>query len=206
MRIACTLIFIVLTAFGNATPPIVAFLGPKKVGKDTCADYLVEAYGYKKYALADPMKHAVQNLFHFSDEQMWGDQKDLIDPFWGVSPREVMQYIGVDTLYEGLGHRFPHLGHSFFIRALERWQTEHPEIKVAICDLRMQEDVIALKKMGAHIIRLERPGIIVDDSHISEGHVYEVEGYDSILINEGTLEDLYKKIDDEIRKTGNTAQ
>lgn len=191
--------FVALTAFAHAEevfepPQIIAFLGSKGVGKDTSADFLVRNYGYQKYALADPMKHAVRTLFHFSEEQLWGDKKEIIDPYWGVTPREVMQYIGIDMLYEGLGNRFPHIGHAFAIKAFERWTREHPDASIVISDLRMQHDLDGLKNLGAIVIRLERPAIVNDDKHSSESDVPMVTGYDFVIVNDGTIQDLEQKI------------
>lgn len=190
----CFLLF--LGSFLEASnPEIVAFLGAKRVGKDTAADHLVETQGYTKYSLASPMKQAVKELFHFSDEQMWGMEKDVIDPYWGLTPREVMQFIGIDTLFNGLGERFPHLGHTFFMRAFERWSQEHPGECIVIADLRMQEELCCLKEMGALVIKLERPGFENSDSHFSEAQVASVEGYDLSIVNDGSLEEFLDKID-----------
>ncbi|MBS0628242.1 MAG: hypothetical protein JSS09_08535, partial [Verrucomicrobia bacterium] len=178
----------------NNLPQIVAFLGSNRVGKDTSADFLIKTYGYQKYALADPMKKAVQSLFHFSDQQLWGDEKEIIDPYWQVTPREVMQFIGIDTLFEGLGTRFPHLGHTFYLRAFERFRKEHPQSLIVISDLRMQEDVNALKEMGAFIIRIERPGLVSKDNHASELQVPLVKGVDFTIVNDSTIEELENKI------------
>ncbi len=193
------LIVLNLSLFANVDPSdelpqIVAFLGSKRVGKDTSADYLIRSYGYEKYALADPMKQAVQSLFHFSEDQLWGDAKEIVDPYWEVTPREIMQFIGIDTLFEGLATRFPHLGHTFYLRAFDRWRDAHPQSLVVISDLRMQEDVFALKKRGALIIRIKRPEILLEDTHVSEAQVASVTGYDITIVNDGTIEELEEKI------------
>lgn len=176
-------------------PQIIAFLGAKRVGKDTCADYLVRTHGYEKYALADPMKKAVQSLFHFTDAQLWGDEKEIVDPYWGVTPREVMQFIGIDTLFLEMGNRFPQIGHSFHVRVFEKWHEGNPDARVVVCDLRMQEDLDKLKEMGALVIRLERPSLVNSDTHISESHVDKVTGYDMTILNDDTIEKLEQKIE-----------
>lgn len=76
----------------------------------------------------------------------------------------------------------------------------NPEEIVAISDLRMQEDVDALKKMGAFIIRIDRPFLAITDQHVSEANVPSVMGYDVIIINDGTIEELEYKIELEIKK------
>lgn len=184
----------------QALPKIVAFLGQKRVGKDTAADYLVRAHGYTKYSLADPMKHAIQQLFHFNKEQLWGNDKEVVDSYWGVKPREIMQFVGIDTFYEALGKRFPQIGSDFFTRTMQRWQQDHPNALIAISDLRMQKDVNALKAMGALIIRLERPGVTPIDTHSSEAGVSDVYGHDHLIINDGTVESLEQKIQTLVKK------
>jgi hypothetical protein len=174
------------------------------VGKDTSADFLVQKYGYQKYALADPMKKALQLLFNFSDEQLWGDKKEILDPIWQVTPREMMQFIGIDVLFNELGDRFPHFsktnGKTFYIRSFETRIQKFPNDLFVISDLRMQEDVIALKKMGAVIICLERPEVASTDRHLSEEGVTLVTGYDYKIINDGTIKELEQKIDQVIKK------
>ncbi len=186
---------------GLALPKIVAFLGPKHVGKDTAADYLVRCHGYVKYGLADPMKKALQHLFKLSNEQLWGKEKELVDPFWGVTPRELMQFIGIDTLYDNLGERFPQIGKSFVMRNFTRWMEANPEKKIVISDLRIQEDVNTLKKMGALIVRLERPALSAQDPHSSESGVEVVHGYDRVIVNDSTIALLEQKVEKEV--TGN---
>ena len=176
-------------------PQIVAFLGPKHVGKDTAADFLVRAHGFTKYSLADPVKRAVQQLFHFTNEQLWGNDKDIVDRYWGVKPREVMQFIGIDTLFHAFAKRFPQIGSSICIRSMQCWQQEHPGALIAISDLRMKEDLDALKKMGALIIRLERPGIVGSDTHSSEAGVSLVQGHDHVIVNDSTVDALEQKIE-----------
>lgn len=200
---SCCLYFIFFmlsaTAYSDcqepSTPPkIVAFLGQKRVGKDTAADFLVRTYGYKKYALADPIKHAIQGLFDFSDDQLWGNSKEVLDPYWKVTPREVMQYIGMDIIFKELREKFPQIENSVCIHCFEVWQSRHPDDRVVISDLRVQEDLDALKKMGALIIYLVRPGLVSTDHHFSE-EVNLVEGYDLTIVNDGTISDFEQKIE-----------
>ena len=52
---------------------IVGFLGNKGSGKDTCGSYLVEKYGYVRYAFGDPVKEVCKNLFNLSEDQLNGE-------------------------------------------------------------------------------------------------------------------------------------
>jgi hypothetical protein len=54
--------------------------GHARAGKDTVAARLVEAHGFTRVGWADPMKRFTQELFAFSDEQVWeGSRKDEPD-------------------------------------------------------------------------------------------------------------------------------
>lgn len=47
-------------------------VGSAGAGKDTLADILVSESGFKKIALADPLKRISRDVYAFTDEQLWG--------------------------------------------------------------------------------------------------------------------------------------
>lgn len=51
---------------------IIGISGVAGAGKDTVADFLVRDHGFVKVALADPLKRIAQEVFRFTDEQLWG--------------------------------------------------------------------------------------------------------------------------------------
>jgi len=58
---------------------VVVLLGHKaKAGKDTIAEF-VEDLGFKRAAFADKLKHTVMDLYHFNNEQMFGETKEQQD-------------------------------------------------------------------------------------------------------------------------------
>ena len=75
---------------------LIGLVAPKRSGKDTAANYLCSAYGFKKYNFADPLKKGVSEIFGLTYDQLNGDDKEKIDPFWGVTPRELFQKIGTE--------------------------------------------------------------------------------------------------------------
>ena len=50
----------------------------------------------KLFNFADPLKNAIGEIFGFSYEQLHGKEKEIVDPFWGVTPRELFQKIGTE--------------------------------------------------------------------------------------------------------------
>lgn len=51
---------------------IIALSAEANSGKDTVADHLCKKHGFVKIAFADPLKRICQQVYAFSDEQLWG--------------------------------------------------------------------------------------------------------------------------------------
>lgn len=75
---------------------VIGLLGRAGSGKSTSAMYLENKYGAKRYSFAAPVKELAKRLWDFSDEQLYGtqEQKEAIDPRWGISPRTAMIRLG----------------------------------------------------------------------------------------------------------------
>jgi hypothetical protein len=51
---------------------IIGLCGGAGTGKDAIADILVKNHGFVKVAFADPLKRICQDVYDFTDEQLWG--------------------------------------------------------------------------------------------------------------------------------------
>ena len=82
----------------NEKIKIISICGIKRSGKDTIAEYLIKKNNFKRYSFADPIKQGLIKMFGFTEKQMWGDteDKEAIDPRWGISPRKMMQIVGTE--------------------------------------------------------------------------------------------------------------
>ena len=58
---------------------ILGICGKKRSGKDTAGEYLIENYGYVRYAFGDPVKDVCRVMFKFTEEQLYGDKKEIIE-------------------------------------------------------------------------------------------------------------------------------
>ena len=178
---------------------LIALTGYKGSGKDTCADYLVEKYGYTKIAFASPLKDLLKLLFLYSDDQLYGHLKEVPDHRWyGCSPRASMQYIGTEWIRKQLDTIMPGIGEDYFVNRLNYWYQQqlllNPNIKVVISDLRhFQNEIDLVKKLNAVIVEIDRPQLNKQDTHQSEQRVNNV---DETIINDNTLDDFYNKIDE----------
>lgn len=69
------------------TPRIIALTGYARSGKNTVAGLIREAFARSgietvEMAFADPMKNFCQSLFGFTQEQLYGDEREKPDPRW----------------------------------------------------------------------------------------------------------------------------
>lgn len=181
---------------------LIGLIGSKGAGKDTCADYLCKEHGFIKVSFADCLKRACKELFVFSDEQVYGTQKqkETPDPRWfGASPRTVLQYVGTELLRDQLDTIMPGLGKNVFINNFKLWYAQQgPDAKIVIADVRFQNEADVIKELGGLLLKIERPSLESTDSHASEVELKNIANYDKIINNnrETDLFYLYKQVAD----------
>jgi len=177
---------------------LIGIIGKKRSGKDTSGDYLVSNKNFTKYSFANPIKRGAMELFGFTEEQVFGDLKDEIDPTWGITPRLVLQIMGTEVFQYDMPKYIPELqafGRGFWVKRFEQWYNQNRELDVVICDVRFQHEADAILKMGGQVWKVQRPSLVSVDEHASEMEMDLITGVTNILQNDGTLEDLYNKID-----------
>jgi hypothetical protein len=173
-------------------PRVVALCGKKRSGKDTVADYLAATHGYTPAKFAAPLKGALKELFGFTQEQI-EESKDVVDAFWGVSPRTVMQFVGSEVIQHEFQKILPDVGRAFFVKSL---MARHANDRyIVISDVRFSHEVEAIRKLpGSVVIKLSRPDVDDGDDHISET---ESDGFavDCVIENSGSVLDLYAAVE-----------
>jgi len=178
---------------------IIGFLGRKGHGKDTASDYLVDNYGYVKIALATPLKEACRILFDFDEEQLYGNKKENIDPNWNVSPRTVYQYLGTDIFRRDINKIIPDIKDNFWAKRLEnkicQIMSEAYGTDIVISDVRFQNEVDVIHGFGGTVIKIFRPNIENESNHISECGIERIKLKTKTIMNDGTKDDLYHKLD-----------
>ena len=83
---------------------IIGISGLAGSGKDAAADILLQREGFIRVSLADPIKRFAQDVWGFSDRQLWGASEfrnapDLRYPIGDgeyLSPRKVLQHVGTE--------------------------------------------------------------------------------------------------------------
>ena len=184
---------------------IIGFLGKKRCGKDTAAEYLIENHNFIRYAFGDPVKDVAKAMFGFTDEQLYGDKKEIIDPEWNISPRQAFQSIGTDYAQYSIYRSLPELETKvpikcFWIHKFKHWYNKqkklNPNIKVVISDLRFIHEVNCLKELGSIIIKINR-NTSHQDNHISENeiNIIDKDSIDFTIYNNTDINQYYEKLE-----------
>jgi len=151
-----------------------AFSGKMQVGKTTSADYLVQKYGFIKLSFAGKLKEIAKDL--------WPEQFEC-----GQKPRKLLQ---------DLGMKMREIDQDVWVNYVLRIVRSLPkESNIVIDDLRFMNEYKALKNEGFFVVRILRevPPSPLDDPP-SEKEVEQMP-YDLLLLNTGTLDRLYEKLD-----------
>ena len=185
------------------------------VGKTTCADFLKD---YTKLSFASGVKEEVSDFLthlgvQFRRENLYGTQKDKDEMFFVDIPRWChMTPIGLFTpAKELLGHSKPGHVSLTYRQLLQAWGTEYrrrqdPDYwvkrlekklrgleRVVIDDVRFPNEVEMIQRLGGKVIRIDRPGT-VESTHASENVLNDFTGWDGVILNAGTLEELEEKV------------
>ena len=184
---------------------IIAICGSKRSGKDVLAKYIVATRGFKKLSFAEPLKKAVRELFNFNDIQVGideenavGDEKEIIDERWGISPRKALQFFGTEIMQHTIDELIPNTNRGFLADILlSRISDAASDTcnNYVISDLRFLHEYNKLKSSAKIrsliIVKISRPSInIVErDTHISEKEYIDIP-YDVEIVNDGAIGDL----------------
>lgn len=186
---------------------LIAFLGKKRSGKDTVADFLIKNKGFQKYVFADPLKKGLKAFFNLTDEQLYDEKlKETIDERWGVSPRRLLQVIGTDIFQHSINQFIPELKgepRNHWVNLFKEWymkeKEKNPNLKIVIADARFIHEIKAIKELGGIVVKINRTvdNNINNDMHLSETEIDSIpdDMIDDTIINDDTLEKLYQKVD-----------
>lgn len=166
---------------------LIGITGHARHGKDSTADVIVKHYGFRKHALADVMKEACRVIFGWTDEYLYGDLKDVVDPRYGVSPRHALQSLGTEWGQYKLSEydSFKDVtGRRLWVNSL----LSRINGDTVIADVRFPHEANAIREHGGIIIKVVRDWPI-DLTHESERGV-EMIVTDLQINNRGTLVDL----------------
>lgn len=135
---------------------LIGFSGKKRSGKSYFADYLVNNKLFIKLSFASPLKEITKILFNLSDEDVKDPiKKELINPKFNASPRELMQWLGTDIMREEFNKKFNYSGSIWIDNVKDKVKTLLDNNKdVVIDDVRFQNEVDMIHSLGGIVINL----------------------------------------------------
>ena len=185
---------------------IIGIAGKAQAGKDTTARMLqillsnpgiswsvydnsdiCFVYDHFVVHYADLLKQVSQDLLNmpfddFNKQEVKQRHLDWIN----MTVREFLQKLGAAVRKE--------IDPDFWVKALFNTYND----LVIVADVRFPNEAEAVKERGGILIRINRPGAGAGN-HISETALDDYDGWDYVIENTGTLEDLFNKVK-EIRK------
>lgn len=172
---------------------LIGIAGAAGSGKSTVGTYLEDVWGYRGYALADPIKFGLHEMLGLSDYQLWGDEKELALASYGKSPRQLMQSLG-DWGRDVRSDLWLTLAGKMLSRMDEYETMGHRG--VVITDIRYEIEAAFVRDRGGVIIHLDRAAAAPVHEHSSEYGVRGSHYTDICITNNGTLDELYCKLSD----------
>lgn len=176
---------------------LIGITGKRRAGKDTAGKVLIDHYGFERYSLAKPLKLAAIDLFQFSRDQVFGDKKDDIDLRLGVRPRKILDVLGSHLIFEDIYNYIPELEEKIpkkelLIYRFKWWYEKHKNQNIVISDVRFKHESVYLKKLGAIIIKIKRPGYKREGNSF-ENDVDQIKE-DFLIVNNKSVESLQKEV------------
>jgi len=192
---------------------LIGIHGRARSGKDTIGKYLHDTRDNTwKLSFADPLKRAAAMMFGIPEDVFWDDElKETADDFWNVSPRQIAQFFGTEMVRENVGKLIPSVGQDFWVYRMahclnglgEQVEYDSDDV-VVIPDVRFQNEYDWITAQGGIIIHLTRPGadgMVGISGHASEaGLKFTAPDNTYLIVNNGTLEELYEEVDRVITK------
>lgn len=171
---------------------LIGITGKARAGKDTLAELLYEHHGFTRIAFADPVKLAAQQIFGLSVDQTWdATLKEVVIPYWDLTPRQMFQKLGTDATH-------PVFGPDVWMK---RWFLGYDMLKdsddIVVPDCRYDLEAAGVRNLGGVIVRVVRSseGLSGDEAaHVSESGLSLAVDY--TIINDGTIDDLRKSVAD----------
>lgn len=195
---------------------VICLIGQKRVGKDTVADIIQSCDpDFQRFALADPIKDIARIMFGFTEAQLYDAEKDILDPLWGIRPRDFFERFGTDIMQFDIYKYLPGLEchvprREFWVRSLINKIIQLGCQKVIITDIRGMHELEAIKTAfpNARFIKITR-SISSNETTNSNGiiHITQMEPelipldkIDVMIDNSGTIEELREKVKQNIHK------
>lgn len=181
-------------------PTVYGFGGYKRSGKDAAVDELESAYGFARTGMSTPIDEAARILnpiithapdgrpihyIEFNDVVCHGDYTLAKED---AEFRRFLKALGADLGREIDANLWVNKVRATINASLDRG------VPIALTGTRFPNELELIRSMGGVLVWVSRPGVEDStDTHSTESSVAP-EDFDHVIVNDGTLEDLYKKV------------
>jgi hypothetical protein len=193
---------------------IIGLIGDERSGKNTVANYLHDKYNFRTYALSEPIKQMGRNIFGWSDEQLYGDEKDKVDIVTGIKPREFFKWIGTTIFQYDIHSRFPEYKvnkRCTWANVMKKYLEIHSNNShIVVTDIRFKHEAEILVDSGGYLVYIDNENTnpsdnyeILDLLNKTNKKTKDAWVFDTIDNNNITLQELYKNVDVTLRNIEN---
>lgn len=189
---------------------LIGIHGKAHTGKDTVAKHLIEKYNLLRYGPSVPVKNTTAAMFDIPRE--WLDDEKMKEhyvEFWGMTVRQMAQKVGKESSRDVFGNdiwmrhvekKLIDIKHNpYSIKELNVFQPKRYN-GIVLADIRYESEVKWIKNNGGDVIFVRRDNTSPINGY--EGHDGEKglpdDLADILLYNNGTIEELYKSLNDQL--------
>lgn len=166
-------------------PKLILVHGKARSGKGEVAKRLCEKYGYVEVGFADYLKELAVEVFGWSMDEIWTNRTP--------ESRKFMQLLG-NEIGRAKNPNF------WIVKLAERLKGKYKDKNVVVSDLRYENEAVWGRNSGGQLWLVKRSDaekmIEANPEHISEHDLEKWTDWDTIFINDGTIEELYRQVDD----------
>lgn len=183
------------------TALVIGLGGKLRSGKDAVADHLVAEYGFKKMGMSDALHEAMLAI----DPWILGGDKYVAIRYSALCEEvgyvEAKKNPEVRRLLQNLGTEVGRnmIGENTWVNIMARKVDDYlyADQPVVVTGIRFPNELTMIHQFAGHVVWIDRPSEQADGAvaqHASENGVSGSQ-FDRVIVNDGTLEDLYAKVD-----------
>ena len=153
---------------------IIGLAGKKGSGKTYIANIISKYYGAKVINFADAIKQSLKCIFDFTEEELNGNNKEIKNKYWNITPREILQFYGTDLMRNEFSKHYPEIGENLWIKVVENKIKKYKFNNFfVIADVRFKNECEFIKKNNGIIINVVREDLNdkVFNEHRSENEL-----------------------------------
>ncbi len=193
---------------------IIGLCGLIGSGKGTVAEHLMREHSFIGISFAETLKDAAACIFGWDREMLEGEtaesraDRELKDEWWSdrlgweVSPRKMLQFFGTEVMRDNLdSHIWAHATEKRMLDTTNYFfEMTGQKPHFVISDVRFPNEIAMIRRNGGKIWHVQRGNLPewfgkYDPSIHESEQAWNNEQFDSLIFNDGTIEELNQTID-----------